>query len=137
MEVGWAGSAPHFIYTHYTSSQHQRLFCFDFVFTVRDDLARLLILLLLALVRMCSSQQLPCGSLDLPFATRLVVFHLEREHFNAKPEWSGSRQNIDSGIDPVNVVLVEPICEDFWYSWDHWHRHRGRRRRGAVPSRVS
>ena len=34
-------------------------------------------------------------------------------------------------MDPVNVVLVELICEDFWYSWDHWHRRRGRRRCGG------
>ena len=28
MEVGWEGSAPHFIYMHHTSSQHQRIFFF-------------------------------------------------------------------------------------------------------------
>ena len=31
MEVGWAGSAPHFIYMHHTSSLHQRIFCFPFL----------------------------------------------------------------------------------------------------------
>ena len=28
-------------------------------------------------------------------------------------EWSGSRQNVWQHLDPVNVVLVEPICEGF------------------------
>ena len=33
--------------------------------------------------------------LDLPFATRLVVYHLERQRFNAKArERSGSRQSV-------------------------------------------
>ena len=30
-----------------------------------------------------------------------------------------------SSVNPVNVVLVEPICEDSGVRGDHWQRHRG------------
>ena len=42
MEVGWAGSAPHFIYMHHTSLTAPAHLFFVFAFVVRDDLARLL-----------------------------------------------------------------------------------------------
>ena len=63
--------------THTT--QHQRIFCFVFAFVVRDDLARLLIL--------PSWRWSGCAALNGcctgHWISQLVVFHLERERFNA------------------------------------------------------
>ena len=123
MEVGRAGSAPHFIYMHHTSltAPAHLLFLFAFlsvVFSAHNDLACLRCLSLLALVRMCSSQWLQCGSLDLSFAPGLDVFHLERERFNARArKRSGSRQSVWQYVNPVNVVWVGPSCDNFWCSW--------------------
>ena len=71
--------------------------------------------------------------LDLPFATRLVVYHLERERFNAKArERSGSRQSGWQQCESCERRLGGTHLRRLRvFRGDHWHRHRGRRRRGG------
>ena len=47
-------------------------------------------------------------SLDLPFATRLIVFHLQNVSLPSQGV-SGSRQNAWQYVYPVNVVWMERI----------------------------
>ena len=92
---------------HTTSSQHQSIFSFDFVFAVRDDLALFL----------CPSPPgVRSGRAALHgFATRLVVYTLNE---NVSISKQGSGQSLvrvfGSSVNLVNVVLVEPISENFW-----------------------
>ena len=89
-------------------------------FAVRDDLA-------------FDSPWLPCGSLDLPFATRLVVFHLERECFSAKArELSGCRPSVWQQCESCERCLGGTHLRRLLvFRGDHWQRHRGCRRRGG------
>ena len=127
---GWVGTPPYFI-AHTDALPHHHSTSASFLSVVSsasDVLACLLCFSLLALVRTCSIHGAVWAS-GSPCSHPMYVS--PRTFRWPKPEWSGSRQSVDSGMDPVIVVLVEPICEDFWYFVDHWHRHRGRRRRGG------
>ena len=48
---------------------------------------------------------------------------------------SGSRQNAWQYVNPVNVIWVEPIYKTLVFRGDHWHIHRGRRRRAGQRMR--
>ena len=71
-------------------------------------------------------------------ATRLVVHHLELERFSAKARSGQALVRVfGSSVNPVNVDLVEPICEGFGCSAGTlWHRHGGRRRRSGRRLRL-
>ena len=81
---------------------------------MRDEFALFLILPPLGVGQDVSSPWLPCGPLDLPFATRLVVYHLGKNVSMPKP---GSGQALvrvfGSSVNPVNVDLVEPVRGSF------------------------
>ena len=113
LEVGWEGSPPYFIYMHHTPifTAPEHLF---FVFSVSNVLACLLCL---------SAPGVRSGRAALHAAVRASgspnsnLFGRVTLNGNVSMPKPGSGQALvrvfGSSVNPVNVVLVELICEDF------------------------
>ena len=71
-------------------------------------------------------------SLDLPFATRLVVFHLNENVSMPQPRsYRLSSECLAVCKSCERCLGGTHLQKLLVFRGDHWHRHRGRRRRGG------